>query len=466
MNEKKVYKRKIDLVFRSIGERTSNIALELAIKNINPNKIHVIENVKPFSKAMEKILKIEYDCDFVVFMDADCLILEDLRPFLENNEYAYIDCFVFDKFRGNVHLGVHITRIDVIKEMQQVLIEENDLKYILRPESRIRNIALQNLKELKIFKKFRILHDFFQDYEDIFVKYAVRELRSRTDHLKMKLERCMQSWKLSDSDYFVAKHAVKYTRENVPNDCSPEEVANYIKILPEIAYEEIQKLSLKKKKPLEIQEVQGLKAALNAINQFNLPNEKIYCIGLSRTCTKSLTMALDILGLNVIHYPDDPLTFEELSSGNYNLSLLNDYDGIADITVSPYYAQLDKLYPNSKFILTIREKESWLRSLRKHWEDRPPFRDKNETSIHMKVRRFLRAAVYGTYTFNRERMSYVYDLHNKNVLDYFKDKPNSLLILDIYGGEGWSKLCKFLNATQIEGTFPDVKNSLELFEVL
>ncbi|MGV9141858.1 MAG: sulfotransferase family protein, partial [Promethearchaeota archaeon] len=231
----------------------------------------------------------------------------------------------------------------------------------------------------------------------------------------------------------------------------------------EIACKEIKKLSLKKKKPLEIQEVQGLKAALNAINS---PKEKIFCIGLSRTCTKSLTMALDILGFNVIHYPDDPLTFKELSSGNYNLSLLNDYDGIADITVSPYFAQLDKIYPNSKFILTIREKESWLRSLKKHWEDRPPFQDKNETPIHMKVRRFLRAAVYGTYKFNRERMSYVYDIHNKNVLDYFKDKPNSLLILDIYGGEGWSKLCKFLNTTQIQGPFPDVKNSLELFEVL
>lgn len=459
-------KKTIELVFRTIGERTSKIALELAIKNITPDKVHIIENVKPFSKAMEKILQINYQSDFVVFMDADCLILEDLRPFLNDNEFPYVDCFVLDKFRGNVHLGVHITRIDVIKEMQKIVIENNDLKYILRPESRVRNLALNNLKEGKFFKRFRILHDFFQNYEDIFVKYAIRELRSRTNHLKMKLEGCMKSWTLSDSDYFVAKKAIKYTRDTVPLDSSPEFIAKYIKSLPEIAIVEVKKLNLRKKKSLDIQEVLGLKAALNAVNQFDVRKEKVFCIGLSRTCTKSLTLALDILGFNVIHYPDDIITFKELSNGNYDLTLLKNYDGISDITVSPYYAQLDKIYPNSKFILTVRDKESWLKSLEKHWDGRPPFDDEKETPLHMKVRRFLRASVYGTYKFNKERMSYVYDLHKKTVMEYFKDKPNSLLILDIYGGEGWKKLCKFLNVSEVKGPFPDVKSSLELFEVL
>jgi len=81
---------------------------------------------------------------------------------------------------------------------------------------------------------------------------------------------------------------------------------------------------------------------------------KVFGIGLSRTGTKSLTEALNMLGINVVHYPNDETTLQELIAGNYEFSLLNSWDGITDITVAPYYAQLDKIYPDSKFILTVR----------------------------------------------------------------------------------------------------------------
>ena len=85
--------KEIELVFRTIGERTSDIALELAKNHIKPRNIHIISNVKPFSKAMDEIMKIEYhsNTEFVVFMDADCLIFENLRPFLEETERTYLN---------------------------------------------------------------------------------------------------------------------------------------------------------------------------------------------------------------------------------------------------------------------------------------------------------------------------------------------------------------------------------------
>jgi hypothetical protein len=55
-----------------------------------------------------------------------------------------------------------------------------------------------------------------------------------------------------------------------------------------------------------------------------------------------------------------------------------------------------------------------------------------------------RVVIFGTYKFNRERLSYIYDLHYKTVMEYFKDRPESLLAIDICGGEGWEKLCPFL----------------------
>lgn len=164
---------------------------------------------------------------------------------------------------------------------------------------------------------------------------------------------------------------------------------------------------------------------------------KIFGIGLSKTGTMSLNKALEILGIHTIHYPTDKQTYEELSNGNYHLSILKACDGITDITVSPFYAQLDKAYPNSGFILTTRDAESWLQSISKHYDQPDRIRDIHQNRLNSKLRRFLRAAVYGTYRYNRDRMEYVFRQHEKDVRGYFSDKPNKLLILDISDDDKW-----------------------------
>lgn len=181
---------------------------------------------------------------------------------------------------------------------------------------------------------------------------------------------------------------------------------------------------------------------------------KVFGIGLSRTGTKSLTISLNQLGFNIVHYPNDSQTLQEFMAANYDLSILHDCDGITDITVAAYYAQLDRIFPNSKFILTVRDKESWLKAVEAHWHNKPIFDTNPENQDKMRLRRFLRLAVYGTYTFNADRLAYVYDLHHKNVLDYFKNRPESLLVLNICGGEGWEVLCPFLEKPILQEEFP------------
>src|ERR671913_366476 len=90
---------------------------------------------------------------------------------------------------------------------------------------------------------------------------------------------------------------------------------------------------------------------------------KIFGLGLSKTGTSSLSEALNIIGINTIHYPFDDATYNDLTGGNYDLQILKTYQGIVDIPVAPYYAQLDKTFPGSKFILTVRDMEPWLRSV-------------------------------------------------------------------------------------------------------
>jgi hypothetical protein len=460
--------KKIDLVFRTVGERTSKVALDLAIKNIQPNQVHVIENVKPFSLAVQQMLRIDYDCDFVVFMDADCLIIEDMNPFLQENTLPYIDCYVLDKFRSYIHCGVHIVRRDVVRAMQAVKVPQNDPKYVLRPESRIRDLAMSQLNLEKVFKPFDIFHDFCQFYRDIFVKYALRELRSRTDYHQAKLNAYQEDWEMQapdDLDFRVAKYAIAYARENLKINASPQETTKFIEYLPNLAVWELSKKRIPEKEPFTLQEVEEVAATLKVQNPFKSKTRKIFGIGLSRTGTKSLTLALNMLGFKITHYPDDEITLKELMAGKYNFSLLKDFDGITDITVAPYYAQLDKLFPESKFILTIRDKDSWLKSVAAHF-GKHVFEGTPSNENTMLLRRQLRVAVYGTYSFNKERFSDVYELHYKNVIEYFKDRPESLLVINICEGEGWNKLCPFLKAPILDKHFPFMSIKSDLNKIL
>jgi hypothetical protein len=196
---------------------------------------------------------------------------------------------------------------------------------------------------------------------------------------------------------------------------------------------------------------------------------KIFGLGLSRTGTKSLTSALTVLGYRISHYPNDRTTLKELQSAIYQFSILQDYDGITDITVAPFYAQLDTLYPNSKFILTVRDQVSWLRSLQKHWLYEFELLDKNngiyplDYESHVEITNFLKVAVFGCCDFNPIRMAYVYDLHCQNVINYFRDRPQDLLVLNICEGEGWEKLCTFLKQPFPVQPFPMIQTETQLF---
>ena len=179
---------------------------------------------------------------------------------------------------------------------------------------------------------------------------------------------------------------------------------------------------------------------------------KIFGLGLSKTGTSSLGDALNELGFPTIHYPFDELTYNELRQGNYQLSILNKYRGIVDIPVAPYYAQLDAAYPGSKFILTVRDVESWLRSAEKHWELMMTWWDNYPD--FKKFHEFISVAVYGCIDFSRERFRFVYQTHLLNIKNYFSERKDDLLVMDICDGEGWRSLCDFLHVPVPAIPFP------------
>ena len=48
-----------------------------------------------------------------------------------------------------------------------------------------------------------------------------------------------------------------------------------------------------------------------------------------------------------------------------------------------------------------------------------------------------------------------YEKHHFDVTSYFKDRPNDFLLIDIIEGDGWEKLCKFLNCDIPDVAFPN-----------
>jgi hypothetical protein len=162
----------------------------------------------------------------------------------------------------------------------------------------------------------------------------------------------------------------------------------------------------------------------------------IYCIGLSRTGTTSLSDYLKAYGLNVIHYP------------NMDQMMMGIGDGASDIPVLLKYKELDKMFPGSKFIYTVRD--NWVEAVEPYF-----LRKKgrvNQASTQLEIRK----AVYGSVDWNRDLYAKAEKYWDNDIRDYFKNRPNDFLELNIVGGDPTSKLNEFLGLANKPGleTFP------------
>lgn len=163
-------------------------------------------------------------------------------------------------------------------------------------------------------------------------------------------------------------------------------------------------------------------------------NNKIFGIGLSKTGTTSLSAALEILGISSIHYPR-------------NLEEVDKYLSASDLFIAINFKKLDKLYPGSKFILTTRDKEEWLESVRKH-------RKKLVVPKKGTFAYDMRKKMYGCVEYEPKKLIKAYDNHHNNVRKYFKNRPNDLLEMNITAGDSWNQLCKFLRVSVPNADFP------------
>jgi glycosyltransferase involved in cell wall biosynthesis len=164
---------------------------------------------------------------------------------------------------------------------------------------------------------------------------------------------------------------------------------------------------------------------------------KLIGVGISKTGTSSLAAALTKLGFRCVHgWP--PFGVERAAA-------------LVDAPAACRYRELDVMYPGSKFILTMREREAWLESCRKHWE-----RSRLHTAApEVRFEYFwCRAHIFGRLDFDAKNHWRSYLRHVEEVRAYFAERPGDLLEIDITGGAGWEPLCRFLDVPVPDAAFP------------
>lgn len=169
---------------------------------------------------------------------------------------------------------------------------------------------------------------------------------------------------------------------------------------------------------------------------------KIISCGFPRTGTTSLKVALKTLGFTPggVYKFDDPDA--EIFVGDYNC------------LPTDKYKKLDGLYPDAKFILTLRENVTvWYASLCR-WAK------KHE---HHEGLRKQRNSMYGA-EMPQEYFKHIYMDHWYGVTEYFQntyglDYDHKLLVVNWERGDGWERLCEFLNVDVPNKPFPHKNKS-------
>ena len=172
-----------------------------------------------------------------------------------------------------------------------------------------------------------------------------------------------------------------------------------------------------------------------------MQRRKVFGVGFHKTGTTSLAAALKRLGYRVTgpNGIDDDLIAER--AWPLAQELVGRYDAFQDNPWPILFRELDAAYPESRFILTIRDTDAWVASTVRHF-------GRSTTP--------MRAWIYGVGYPEGNEATYRtrYEQHNRDVIAHFAERPQDLLVLRVTEGEGWEALCPFLGADVPEAPFP------------
>lgn len=188
------------------------------------------------------------------------------------------------------------------------------------------------------------------------------------------------------------------------------------------------------------------------------PRPKVFGIGFHKTGTTSLGRALRTLSYRLqkgfsYNLPHkririaEPVTIEKIREIAF--TMVPRYGGFEDNPWPLLFREIDRAFPNSRFILTEREPDRWIRSAINHFGDKPaPYFE----------------LIYGRGDFsfadNPDEAVARFLRHNDEVKTYFADRSEDLLVWNIEENPNWEILCAYLDCPVPDRPFPHGKNAL------
>jgi len=196
---------------------------------------------------------------------------------------------------------------------------------------------------------------------------------------------------------------------------------------------------------------------------------KYFCVGRNKTGTTSLKKAFEDLGYPV----GDQRVAEKLAGSHYfndNFAPIIKYCESAQVFQdAPFswaktYKYIDKAYPNSKFILTIRDDaEQWHQSITSFHAQMfgngstPSAEDLRCVEYVRKGWVYDAVKLHGTPDddlYNKEIMMAHYNQHNADVMAYFKDRQEDLCVINLSKEDSYQVFCDFVGEKPLYDTFP------------
>jgi hypothetical protein len=172
---------------------------------------------------------------------------------------------------------------------------------------------------------------------------------------------------------------------------------------------------------------------------------RVFCIGLNKTATSSFHQAITRLGYRSLHHggPEiEQAVSDALAAEEPLLSRIDvRYDAFSDIgQLSRRFVILDRQYPGSKFVLTVRPVDEWIDSRRRHVES-----NRKRAAAGAYEGRFL--------VIDEDKWRAEWDHHMERVHKYFASRPNFVEV-DFTAGAGWEPLCGLLDVPIPSESFP------------
>jgi len=173
---------------------------------------------------------------------------------------------------------------------------------------------------------------------------------------------------------------------------------------------------------------------------------KIFVIGLPRTATTSLCQATVELGFATAHTAYTNNTFEQAQV-------------IADTPIFCDYQYFDQQYPDAKFIYLARDMALWVPSIRQLLARMFDNLQRQDGGSNPMLRHCFNDIFHPLTLENiasDEFLIQCYNRHHAQVMSYFEQRQDDLLVIDVSTPDSYHQLCRFMQVSPREHGFSHI----------